>query len=296
VQPEARIGAVIVTHNPDESLEQNISALLPQVDRIVVVDNGSMLPCRSFIAQITSSRNIEVIWNSENRGLASALNAGILRVLALGKYRWVATFDEDSRVSPGYVENMLQAYNACPYRERVALVGPRYTSSVDTLSGRSLGHHSSSLFREVKTTMTSGNLVDSQIFLACGMFDESFFIDYLDHEFCLRLRNRGFKIIEAADAPLAHRLGSPAIHQVLKKTCIVTNHAPVRRYYITRNRLRVYRKYALSETAWVIQDAYAWSKELLKLLLFEQKRIEKLTNMAKGAWDAMRGQAGPYRK
>jgi rhamnosyltransferase len=290
-RPGVSVGAVIVTYNPDEGLEQNICSLLPQVNKVVIVDNHSTLAARSFIQRIASAQNIEVIWNLENKGVASALNAGIRRILASGNHRWVATFDQDSRVSPGYIDSMLQAYCACPYREKVALMGPSYTLPEKILAGKS-PDYAGPLFKEMKTTMTSGNLVDSQISLACGLFDESFFIDYVDHEFCLRLRNRGFKIIEVENATLAYRLGSPSLHRLLTKTCTVTNHIPIRRYYNTRNRLRVYRKYALSESAWVIGDAYGWCKELLKLLIFETQRMEKVTNMAKGAWHAIRGQSG----
>ena len=37
----ADICAVIVTYNPDSSFEQNVRALLPQVGKLVIVDNQS---------------------------------------------------------------------------------------------------------------------------------------------------------------------------------------------------------------------------------------------------------------
>ena len=111
---EVKVCAVMVTYNPDSSLEQNIRALLPHVDRLIVVDNGSEPPIRADIEAISSACQVDVIWNNENLGLASALNIGIRQGLASGDYTWIATFDQDSRVSSGFRDAMLEAYLVLP--------------------------------------------------------------------------------------------------------------------------------------------------------------------------------------
>ena len=45
---------------------------------------------------------------------------------------WVATFDQDSRVSPGFSDAMLAAYESCPFRDKVALIAPRHVLSSET--------------------------------------------------------------------------------------------------------------------------------------------------------------------
>jgi rhamnosyltransferase len=291
---DKKICAVMVTYNPDSTLEQNILALLPEVEKLIVVDNGSDLASRSYLQGIASTCELEVIWNGENLGLAAALNAGIERALAEDRYTWVATFDHDSRALPGFRKTMLAAYQSCPFRDEVALISPHYMLFPKESFERPEQPELTPQWREKTATLQSGILIRSDVFRSVGMFDASFFIDYVDFEFCLRLRKHGFRIIEASNAKLVHRVGNPTTHTIFYKTYLVFNHAPFRRYYITRNRLRIYRRYLFAYPRWIGQDAWSWVKELVKLALFEKNRGAKLRCIARGAWDALRGRSGPY--
>ena len=279
----------MVTYNPDSALEQNIRALLPQVDKLIVVDNGSEPDNRERIQAIALACGFDILWNEENLGIAGGLNAGIRRAFANADYAWIATFDHDSRVSPGFRDIMLQAWSSCPFRDQVALIGPYQVLFPENPEVRALRGPWSPLFVERPVMLQSGSLLSTESLRCVGLLDESFFIDYVDFEFCLRLRKHGLRIIEATNAALVHRVGAPTSHSVLKHTCVVFNHSPVRRYYAARNRLRVYRRYLLSDPRWIAHDAWSWFKEVIKLLLFEQDRWQKLKSMAKGAWDAVCG-------
>ncbi len=289
-----KICAVMVTYNPDSPLEQNIRALLPQVDQLIVVDNGSEPRIRADIAALASACNFEVIWNNKNLGLATALNQGIHRGLARDDYAWIATFDHDSQVPGGFCDAMIKAYLSCPYRERVGLIGPYHTMFPEDNAASRLHGEPAPLFREIHIVMQSGCFLSAGALRSIGLFDESFFIDYVDIDFCLRLRKNGLRLIEAANAVIVHRLGDPSKHTILGKTTTVYSHSPVRRYYATRNRLRMYSRYLLSDPLWIGHDARCWLREMVKLLLFEQDRCRKLGYIARGAWDAFRGRNGMY--
>ena len=286
-----QICAVMVVYNPDPTLEQNIRALSSEIASLIVVDNNSEPTIRSMIASLSAGCNFEVIWNRENIGLSAGLNTAIRRALANQQYQWIATFDQDSRVSPGFSEAMVAAYTACPFRDKVAMIAPHHLLS----SERAADEPDDGLqFREIPVALQSGSLFRRSALKDVGLFDESFFIDYVDFEFCLRLRRRGFRIIEATGAPIHHRVGTPTIHTFLNKTCMVFNHSPVRRYYAARNRLRVYGRYLFSDPRWIVHDMWSWFKEVVKLALFEENRLEKLAYMARGGWDALRGRGGNY--
>ena len=291
---KVKICAVMVTYNPDSSLEQSIRALLPHVDRLIIVDNASEPPIRARLAAIARACQVEVIWNKENMGLATALNIGIRCALGSGDYAWMATFDQDSRVSPGYRDAMLNAYLSCPYRDMVGIIGPHHVMFPDEVTVKHVQGQFTSLFREITVVMQSGIFVSTKVLREAGLFDESFFIDYVDIEFCLRLRKSGYKVIEASTAPLTHRLGDPSRHTIFGKTTTVYSHSPLRRYYASRNRLHMYPRYLLSDFPWICHDAWSWFKESVKLVLFEQDRRRKLLFIAKGAWDAVRGRSGMY--
>ncbi|HEX3156113.1 MAG TPA: glycosyltransferase family 2 protein, partial [Candidatus Angelobacter sp.] len=225
---------------------------------------------------------------------AAGLNIGIRRALPDENYAWIATFDQDSLVSPGYCETMLSAYAFCPFRDEVALIAPRHVLSSKTAAYKPA--QDGPTCQEIPVTLQSGSLFSCSVLKHVGLFDESFFIDYVDFDFCLRVRKKGYRIIEATGATLYHRVGTPTTHTFLNNTCMVFNHSPVRRYYTVRNRLRVYARYFMSDPGWIGHDMWSWLKEIVKLVLFEENRQEKLAYMARGGRDALRGRHGIYTK
>ena len=284
----ADVCAVMVTYNPDLSLKQNVEALLPQVGKVIIVDNASSPAEQRLIAHVASVFKVEVIWNEKNQGIAMGLNKGIDLALSGGQYSWIATFDQDSRVQPTYLATMFEAYATCPFRDGVALIGANYALGTYEYHDEPIVASNKPAFLEVKTLMTSGTLVKSCVFPKCGQFDESLFMDYVDHEFCLRLRQHGFRAIQARHAVLVHRLGSPTSHHILGKRFMVSNYSPSRHYSNARNRLLVYHRYLTSETLWVLQDVGKWLKETMKMVLVESNRAEKLVSIAQGVRDAIK--------
>ncbi|WP_243688238.1 glycosyltransferase [Geotalea toluenoxydans] len=117
--------AVIVTYNPAPQLLRNIAALAPQVAEIVIVDNASGTEGRRVLAEATKLEGVSLISNTDNLGIAAALNMGVRFARDRG-YPWIATFDQDSCAPEGFIEAMLAALNGCPFRSQVALAGPRY--------------------------------------------------------------------------------------------------------------------------------------------------------------------------
>lgn len=102
--PAAGICAGIVTYNPDEvRLRENIEAVLPQVEKIYIVDNASANRdgIKSLLRALPDAR-IDLISNAENTGIAHALNQ-LLAASAAGGYDWLLTLDQDSVVMDGLV-------------------------------------------------------------------------------------------------------------------------------------------------------------------------------------------------
>ena len=192
-----KLCAIMVTYNPDAALERNIRAMLPQVDKLIIVDNGSALPIRAHIETIASSCAVQVIWNKENLGLATALNIGIRSAFVSDNFAWIATFDQDSRVAAGFRDAMLQAYLACPYRQSVGIIGPHHVELTENSTAGLSHHEEHDRFREITAVMQSGTFLSTKALRSYGLFDDSFFIDYVDFELCLRVRKNGLRIIEA---------------------------------------------------------------------------------------------------
>ncbi len=283
--------AVVVTYHPPVEFVEHIQVLATQVNAIIIVDNCSPPSGRVIIEESATDDRVTVIYNRDNLGIASALNAGIRFAKEQG-YEWIGTFDQDSRITSGYVRTMLDTYYSYDDNARVAILSPQYR---DHKSGRMIvaGNYSDeSLSKTVFTTMTSGNIVKADVFDSVGYFNEDLFVDYVDHEFCLRLACAGYFVLQVNGAILDHSLGDPTEHVVLRKSIIVTNHAPYRRYYNSRNRIYLYKRYVLVFPAWVVSDACNLSKEIIKIFLFERDRKHKAAKIIKGIVDGLLGKMG----
>ena len=286
--------AVVVSYFPDADFRSRVRKLAEEVDCILVVDNGDTGRLKTAVLQDCSDLALEIISNGGNLGIARALNIGVDRARALGA-RWVATFDQDSEIVPGYRNHMLQAWRGFPERRAVALLTPvhRHKSLEDAVSAHGASDAGSrEQPREVRSAMTSGNFVPCTTYDLAGPYREDFVIDYVDHEFCLRCRKAGLRIVEVPNAVLHHQLGCIRRESLGPIAATVTHHDEMRRYFITRNRMSVWRLYASVDPLWVMADMVGSAKDLIKILLFEERKATKLRCAFLGMVDAMRSRMG----
>jgi len=275
--------AVVVTYQPDETLIQHLRALREQVGSVVVVDNGSTNV--NAIKLAASLLGCRLIKNESNLGIASALNQGAAIAMAEG-FAWLATFDQDSQVTPGMVSGLLALHSEHPMKDDVGVMvafhrdretGGNYDDPRDVITEYDE-------WMLLRTTITSGSLVSAAALRAVGPFDDALFIDYVDHDFYMRCRQRGFLIVGAKHHVLVHSVGRTTLHRLLGKRVICSNHSALRRYYITRNQLEIYRRFATFEPAWCARGTWRLLIGSGILLIFEIDRINKMRAMLKGTW------------
>jgi rhamnosyltransferase len=291
----SEICAVVVTYFPKAECADNFAALASQVGKVLVVDNGSTAETLGPVEAAAQRVGATVVRMGSNLGIATALNAGLAMARKEG-FRWLATFDQDSQCTPGMIEEMGRVRESYPHPDQLAIISPSY---VDRAQGFAVRERRSEAtgegWRILPTTMTSGNLVNVEIATAVGGFDDSLFIDSVDHEFCLRLRGHGYRVVEATRATLLHSLGTMQRRRFLFRLIKTTNHPAVRRYYQSRNRLLIWRQYWRQEPKWVAQDIRRFVFESMYILLYEKQVRPKLSMIARGLRDGMRDVRGPLR-
>lgn len=289
-----KVAGVIVTHFPAGDMREQFATLAGQVDKLLIVDNGSSPELRQHISAAAGPVHAEVIELRENRGIGFALNLALKLACEQG-CKWLATFDQDSKMTDRMVQDMLHAASEFPDSGRVAVITPVHVERALGISLRpKVCEREGPGWRVLYSTMTSGNLIDVRAAIDAGGYDDAFFIDYVDHEFCLRLRQRGYCILEASNVRLLHRLGEMSVHRIGPARFRVTNHPAVRRYYITRNRLSLWRRYWRAEKHWVRRDVRGFFWETFGILIYEQQRWSKFSMVARGIVDAARGVSGPF--
>jgi len=279
--------AVVVTYHPTTDMVQNLQSVLAQTEELVVVDNGSNSAALNELRDASRSVGLHLIENSENLGIAEALNQGIRWARGEG-YPWVILFDQDSQLTPHFVENMIATWQAHPQRDRVCSVHPTYFDSGAVGDPVRLRASDGGPI----TSMTSGALMPVWVFDKIGWFASEFFIDEVDAEYCYRIRSAGYIIADSKQAVLLHTTGHPERFKLLGFTCRPTQHSATRRYYMSRNRVVLYRKYFPIIPRFVLHSMHMALIETVKCFVADRDRLRKFRNFLLGTWDGLRGKMG----
>ena len=279
------VAAVIITYNVENDFKERINKLKGKVDEIIVVDNGSKAETINMLKEL--EKEVTVIYLEDNKGIASALNKGIKYSIEKG-YNWILTLDHDSIITDNMIKNMLTCYEGLnnELKEKVAMLVPVHVEEKEYQNGSNINEEKdSNSYIEVLTEITSGALTKAEIYKNVGMYDEKLFIDLVDHDYCLSLNKKGFKIIQVNNATLIHNLGESVRKSILGLKMIPTNHSPLRRYYMSRNRHYIWEKYKEDFPSWVLTDKRRFITENLKIVLFEDNKIEKFKYIKRGIKD-----------
>lgn len=293
---KSNICAVIVTYHPDENLQLRINRIAKQVSKVIIVDNNSSDNCLVALKQMSNTLGAKLILNTQNLGIATALNQGFsYAIQSQVPYEWVLTLDQDTLVSNDIIKNLVQSYNECPIKNQVAIVGANYR---EWTTGKLLYTNKSNkdLWCEVEILPTSGCLTSISSYLQAGKFRDSFFIDYVDDEFCMRLRSHGFKIIISPTVSMTHPLGyykHSRFYKIVSGKELVSNYTPIRHYYWTRNGVLLAGENLFKDVRWSVRTLYyILLKRLMITVLFEDNKISKLWHIFLGLIHAVSGRTG----
>lgn len=285
-----RVCAVVITFFPDAGFPERLEKIAAQVFRVIVVDNcttGRSLD--NLEKALEAGGSVTEIRNRENLGVAAALNQGIRKALEDPDCHWIFTFDQDSLPAADMVEKMLTVWRSHPHPERLMVAGPRIafvdsTSRPDPADDRS--------WREATHVITSGSLISRRAFNLAGFYNEGLFIDYVDIEYCLRLRSLGYQVIEVNSTEMLHHVGRLEERLFLGEQVHPTHHPPLRRYYQFRNALLLHRQYRKSQRPWRWKNRIILMKILILIFLYEKQRLRSLLQILRGIGHGLAGRSG----
>jgi rhamnosyltransferase len=290
------ICAVVVTFYADTDLADRISRVARQVPQIVIVDNGSSSACVDQLKHIADSFSTHLILNSRNEGLGAGLNKGIRWAASQG-FQWALTLDQDTTVAPEMVETLAAVVDSYSPSERLAVVGSNFRDKINgALFREPASTANGSAGTEMASVLTSGSLISIPVFQSIGAFRDDFFIDCLDHEYCLRARSHGFHVVLTSRPVMEHGIGHVTSHRLLWRNVNTSNHSPLRRYFTVRNTLILTREYLFKDPGWITYALWGLTKSLVLILLFETDRIAKLKFILRGGLDGIFGRTGPLKQ
>lgn len=218
------IYGLIVLYKPTGNMIANINKLASFVKKMVIFDNSE-----DDIKYFENNDVIEYIKSESNVGLAKALNIGFEFLYNIGA-KWAIYFDQDTTIKEDIVKNY---FDKLKYDENVALYTPLY--NVD----RHKTPKKNFKFENIKWTMTSASIFNIDVLNKLGYFDERYFLDCVDYEYCLRANKNNYAIVQYGGYVFEHCPGITKTSKILKYKYGWMS--PLRYYYQLRN-LRLLKK------------------------------------------------------
>ncbi|MEY2568641.1 MAG: hypothetical protein QOE35_3170 [Actinomycetota bacterium] len=208
----ADIDVVILTWNDGEQLRtalESVSASTGVDAHVIVVDNGSEPP-------VVVPDGVRLIRNDENRGVAPARNQGA----RAGTSPLICFLDSDARLHSDALARMVAPMRVDP---SIVLAAPVFADQSPEASAGRAPTIMRKAMRVANLTSTYERLADPSrehwdvdfaigacqlfrrdAFDAVGGLDESYFYGPEDVDFCLRLRERGGRVVQVRDAHVDH--------------------------------------------------------------------------------------------
>ncbi|WP_198552293.1 glycosyltransferase family 2 protein [Macromonas nakdongensis] len=288
-----------VTYHPDLDVLRRQMQLLPPECPKVVIDNASgEATVQALLALQKTVPRLQVVANTQNLGLAAALNQGIKQ----GRAQWPTVeycllLDQDSEPQPGSVQALWDAMDGL---QRGGLnpgtVGPML---LDVETGLQHGFHQATRWRwrriypeagslqAVPCTNVngSGSLVPVHLFDELGGLDEAFFIDHVDTEWAFRVLHHGYSLWGIPKAIFKHRMGQKTLKYWLFGWRVWPYRSPIRHYYLFRNAIWLVRNDCVPGV-WRFWAVIKLGITIVVHGIFDSQRMVQLTHMWRGVVSA----------
>lgn len=270
-----KIAAGIVTYNPEiKCFQDNINAIVKQVDVVYIIDNYSR-NLKDIENICEKEEKCQFIPLSKNEGIARALNIACGNAYKDG-FEWIITLDQDS-ICP---ENIIEEYKKYIKLEKCAML----SSCIFDRSRNLITTDKKNQYSQIENCITSGSLLNLNVWKELNGFDEYLFIDGVDFDICHRIIKLNYKIYRINAVVLNHEIGKSEYKKIFNWKVVVMHHSPFRKYYIARNNIYLSQKGLWKLSSGLLKNA----KLLLLTILYEDKKINKSKEILKGTIDGLK--------
>lgn len=235
--------AIIVTYEPELL---NLKRLTEETEKAgfipIVADNSQT----RFVEKSDLSSNSQLIRLGSNQGIAKAQNAGIIYALEQNA-KFLVFFDQDSNADAELISKLADFVKKNESCVAVPLALDKETLKEYPVQIINRIGYPSDVFvkgenkpQRVDLVISSGMMMSADVIRKVGLYDEDFFIDFVDIEWCIRCKKSNIPIYVLPDAVLLHKIGSKNIEVSGRE---ITVHGAARTYYKVRNSfLLLYKK------------------------------------------------------
>lgn len=248
---ETAIHTIVVTFNRADLLMQCIRGILQQKNHsthILIIDNASTDGTSSKVKNsgLLNDQSAELLSLSLNSGGAGGFSTGLTHAVT-GGAEWIWMMDDDAEPHPeALAELMKVATDPNNLYGSLAVAGDETaweTTLLNPPRGKVSRVADMPIQAEVEMLPLLGLLVHRDLVAKIGVPDAGFFIAGDDAEYCVRARRAGAKIIVAGRSHIKHPNSNASHVNLMGRQITYLSLQPWKRYYDTRNRLLIARKY-----------------------------------------------------
>lgn len=289
--------AIVVTYHPNlVALKTLLDATLAQINCAVVIDNGSDIAVAQWLNENYPA--VTCISLPENFGIAAAQNKGLDWAIKHGA-NYALLFDQDSVPAPAMTQHLVRVFREESSKGiRIAAVGPKYDDVRHPNASPFVAVEGVRIVRRncdddngvvpVDFVIASGSLIPLAALRHVGMMNENLFIDYVDVEWGLRARKKGYFSFGVCAAHMMHTLGDDPVYFLGRR---FTLHSPLRHYYLFRNAIWLY-VYSSLPARWKIADGLRLIVKFVLYCMLGRPRFAHFKMMSLGLFHGLIGRLG----
>jgi len=279
-----KLAGMVTLYNPTDEDIKNINSYINDIDVLYVIDNTEG---KSNEDRLPKNKKIKYYFKNENVGVATALNEAARLAIKDG-YKYLLTNDQDTFFRENVIKEMKKDIETHDM-SNIGIVTPWHNTKL-------MDKKPDTKYDDPHDVMTSGNILNLDVWKKIGGFKDWFFIDGIDIEYCINLHKNGFKILRDNDLIIDHNLGDIFYKKLPGRLYLCTNHAAIRRYYIMRNYHYIFDMYKDNkEEIGYLYSLIVQRHNIIGVLLFEKKdKFKKIRNYIRGYKDYKKGIKGKY--
>ncbi len=246
--PVYNIVAYVTAYKDRAALHQCIRSIQKQdylIQKIVIVDNSPVSIVKGLVPTKEESGPAIIAWLYPNNiGISGGLNK-LLQWATSQEYDFVWLFDQDSKPKPDCLRQLIQAYAHLVVRYPIGIVAPTVIdpTTQETINPtcflkdrfESVEPPEKEQPYECDAPITSGSLLCLNTLTSVPPPDVRLFMDGVDFDYGLRLKQAGYKNFVISQAVMSHRFGYPTEIVVFGRVKVRQAYSALRYYYICRN-------------------------------------------------------------
>lgn len=231
-------GLVVIYNTSVDEIKSVVDSIRKQCHKIIVCNNSD----NGFI--YNDNFNTKVFNFGENLGIAKAQSIGMKWAINDGA-DFILQMDQDSILLDGVVQSLVNSYESLVHKGvKVGIIGPSFFDKVTSEKNKAKFHKGHLIdgtnIEIVLNTISSSSLISREAIVQCGYMEDELFIDWVDWEYCWRLRSHGFLTVKDLNVEIGHRVGE-GIKKVWGVIPILVP-SPIRHYYHTRNFILLFKR------------------------------------------------------